>query len=123
MGPAIADHPQGPYVKYEANPAIPGNQTFLIWPQGRGVAVTIGATEPEHITNTIQYTEDGIQFSKARDLKNGPWAGGAYRPEAFTQSRTGNLPEWGIEIEKPKRRMGNKGQLPFIQRFDMMEAK
>lgn len=121
MGLAIADHPQGPYVKHDANPVIPGNHEVLVWPQGTGVAVMIGTTGPKDISNTIQYAEDGIHFSKTHDVKNGPWAGGAYRPEAFTQSGTGTIPQWGVEIGRSQGK--NKGRLPFIQRFDVKEAK
>ncbi len=123
MGLAIADCPQGPYVKHEENPVIPSNHEVLVWPQGTGVAAMIGTTGPKDITNTIQYAEDGIHFSKTHDVKNGPWAGGAYRPEAFTQSGTGNLPKWGVEIGRPNRRTANRSQLPFIQRFDVTETK
>ncbi|TWU34573.1 Glycosyl hydrolases family 43 [Novipirellula aureliae] len=115
MGLAIADHPQGPYVKHESNPVIPGNHEVLVWPQGKGVAAMIGTTGPKTITNTVQYAEDGVHFHKTHDVKNGPWAGGAYRPEAFTQSGTGEMPRWGVEIG------GARGQLPFIRRFDVKE--
>ncbi len=117
MGLAIADHPQGPYVRVEDNPVIPGNHEVLVWPQGKGVAAMIGTTGPAHIRNTVQYAEDGIHFSKTHDVKSGPWAGGAYRPEAFTQSGTGGSPKWGVEIGRAK------GQLPFIHRFDVVETK
>ena len=120
MGLAIADHPQGPYVKHEANPVIPGNHEVLVWPQGKGVAAMIGTTGPKEITNTIQYAEDGVHFSKTHDVEKGPWAGGAYRPEAFTGSGEGKLPEWGVEIGRTK---GKKGKLPFIHRFDVKELK
>ncbi|MBB3208693.1 putative GH43/DUF377 family glycosyl hydrolase [Rhodopirellula rubra] len=112
MGLAIADQPQGPYIRHEANPVIPGNHEVLVWPQGEGVAAMIGTTGPKEITNTIQYATDGIHFSKTHDLVRGPWAGGAYRPEAFTQSGKGTLPEWGVEIGRAK------NHLPFIKRFD-----
>ena len=102
MGLAIADHPQGPYVKHEANPVIPGNHEVLVWPQGTGVAAMIGTTGPKEITNSILYAEDGIHFSKTHNVTNGPWAGGAYRPEAFTQSGNGEIPEWGVEIGRAK---------------------
>ena len=69
------------------------------------------------IIHTIQVAEDGVHFSKTDDVKDGPWAGGAYRPEAFLQSGTGDIPEWGVEIGKAKK------QQPFIQRFDVKEAK
>jgi hypothetical protein len=116
MGLAIADRPEGPYVRVKENPVIPGNHEVLAWPQGKGVAAMIGTVGPAHIKNTVQYAEDGIHFSKTHDVKSGPSAGGAYRPEAFTQSGKGDLPKWGVEIGTAK------GHLPFIGRFDVSEA-
>jgi beta-xylosidase len=113
MGLALADHPQGPYVRHPANPVIAGNHEVLVWPQGTGVAAMIGTTGPKQIINSILYAEDGIHFHKTHTVKNGPWAGGTFRPEAFTQSGAGTLPEWGVEIGR------KKGRLPFIQRFDV----
>jgi beta-xylosidase len=120
MGVAIADNPQGPYVKHEANPVIPGNHEVLVWPQGTGVAALIGTTGPDDITSTIQYAEDGIHFSKTHDVVDVPRAGGAYRPEAFTQSGKGDMPAWGVHIGRADL---SKGELPFIQRFDLTEIK
>jgi len=117
MGLAIADQPQGPYVRHESNPVIPGNHEVLVWPHGTGVAAMIGTTGPKEITNSILYAEDGIHFSKTHKVANGPWAGGAYRPEAFTQNGKGAIPQWGVEIGRTKG--GKKAQLPFIQRFDV----
>lgn len=117
MGMAIADHPQGPYVKHEANPVIPGNHEVLVWPQGKGVAAMIGKAGPKEITNSILDSKDGIHFFKTHDVKNGPWAGGAYRPEAFTDNGTGTIPEWGVEIG------ATRNQLPFIQRFEPNETR
>ena len=120
MGLAVADHPAGPYVRHETNPVIPGNHEVLVWPQGNGVAAMIGTTGPKEITNSILYAEDGINFAKTHDVTSGPWAGGAYRPEAFTQSGKGTIPRWGVEIGKPD---GKKNvRLPFIQRFDVKEG-
>lgn len=111
MGLAIADKPEGPYVKHEANPVIPGNHAVLAWPQGKGVAAMIGDTGPEDIINTVQYAEDGVHFTKTDDVVDGPRAGGTYRPEAFTDSNQGEVPTWGVEIGQGKR-------LLCIQRFD-----
>ena len=111
MGLAVADQPQGPYVRHEASPVIPGNHEVLVWPQGDGVAAMIGTTGPKAITNSIMYAADGVNFSKTGNVSKGPWAGGAYRPEAFTQSGTGAIPKWGVEIAKPKGKgKGKKGQ-------------
>jgi len=119
MGLAVADHPQGPYVKHAANPVIPGNHEVLVWPQGKGVAAMIGSTGPKEITNSILYAEDGVKFSKTHKVAKGPWAGGAYRPEAFNQSGKGKLPEWGVEIARAK---GKEGRLPCIGRFDITDG-
>ena len=115
MGLAIADRPEGPYVRHESNPVIPGNHEVLVWPQGDGVAAMIGTTGPKSITNSILYSDDGIKFSKTHSVTKGPWAGGAYRPEAFTHSGKGAIPKWGVEIGRAK----GKGNLPCIHRFDV----
>ena len=117
MGLAIADKPEGPYVRVKENPVIPGNHEVLVWPQGKGVAAMIGTTGPKDIINSILYAEDGLHFTKTHTVKNGPHAGGAYRPEAFTQSGKGEFPEWGVQIGREKK------SLPFIDRFDLDIAK
>ncbi len=117
MGLAIADKPEGPYVRVEENPVIPGNHEVLVWPQGTGVAAMIGTSGPKSITNSILYAPDGLNFSKTHQVVKGPWAGGAYRPEAFTESGNGDIPEWGVEIGRAR------GHLPFIHRFDVKEVK
>ena len=113
MGLAIADQPEGPYERHSSNPVIPGNHEVLVWPQGKGVAAMIGTTGPKNIINSILYAEDGIHFSKTHNVTDGPWAGGTYRPEAFSDSGEGEVPEWGVEIGKAK------GHLPFIHRIDI----
>lgn len=125
MGVAIADQPQGPYVRHAANPVIPGNHEVVVWPQGDGVAALIGTTGPKDLTHTVQYAKDGIHFFKSHDSVNGPIAAGTYRPEAFTQSGEGELPKWGVEIGTLKDMQGQddwkEGNLPFIRRFDLKQ--
>jgi len=116
MGLAVADKPQGPYVRHPENPVIPGNHEVLVWPQGTGVAAMIGKVGPAEITKSILYAADGIHFSKTHDVIKGPIGGGAYRPEAFTDSGTGQIPEWGVGI-----RNGGRKRLPCIHRFDVKE--
>ena len=118
MGVAIADQPSGPYIKHQSNPVIAGNHEVLVWPQGAGVAAMIGTTGPKEIKNSVLVSEDGINFSKTHDVVKGPWAGGSYRPEAFTQSGKGELPRWGVEIGRTK---GKRTSLPFIHRFDVTD--
>ncbi|MCX7012069.1 MAG: family 43 glycosylhydrolase [Candidatus Sumerlaeota bacterium] len=112
MGVAIAAKPGGPYVKHAGNPVIAGGHEVLVWPFGKGVAamVSIG---PKGIAKTLQYAPDGLAFSKLQDLKTVPHAAGAYRPEAFTDSGAGTMPEWGIHIGS------QEGSLPFLEFFDL----
>jgi hypothetical protein len=114
MGLAIADRPEGPYVKYENNPVIAGNHEVLVWPQGKGVAAMIGPRAPKDIQHSVLYAEDGIHFKKTHEVLAHPWAAGAYRPEAFTGSNTGEAIKWGVEIGKVKGK-----HLPFIRRYDL----
>ena len=117
MGLAIADKPEGPYVRVKENPVIPGNHEVLLWPQGKGVAAMIGTTGPKDITRSILYAKDGLHFSKTHDIINVPHAAGAYRPEAFTDSGTGSRIQWGVHIGHQKK------SLPFIQRFELEVVK
>ena len=117
MGVAIADKPEGPYVKYEKNPVIRGNHEVLVWPYGEGVAAMIGTTGPKNITRSILYAEDGLNFVKTHNVSKGPHGGGGYRPEAFTDSKLGRHIDWGVELQYVK------GGLPYIQRWDAEWSK
>ena len=89
----------------------------MVWPQGSGVAAMIGTTGPKKITRSILYADDGLRFSKTHDVINVPHAGGAYRPDAFTDSGTGKRINWGVHIGKENK------FLPFIERFDVVEGQ
>lgn len=117
MGVAIADQPQGPYVKHKENPVVPGNHEVVVWPQGAGVAAMIGTTGPKEIVSSIQYAEDGLHFSKSHAVIDVPHAAGTYRPGAFTDNRMGEPVRWGVQVGK------RKGFLPFIERFDLADSK
>ena len=111
MGVAIAEKPEGPYVKYPGNPVIAGGHEVLVWPSGTGVTAMVNIG-PKDIARTLQYAPDGLVFSKLQNLKSVPSAPGAYRPEAFTDNGKGAMPEWGLHIGS------QKGFLPFLERFD-----
>ena len=110
MGVAIATRPQGPYIKYKENPVIPGNHEVLVWPQGKGVAAMIGTTGPKEIIRSIVYAEDGMNFSKTHNVLAVPHA-------AVSESGAGDLITWGVHIGR------QKGSLPFIQRFELVNAE
>jgi beta-xylosidase len=113
MGVAIADKPEGPYVRHPGNPVVPGGHEVVVWPYGKGVVARIGGIGAPEVRHTLQYSEDGLNFAK---MMNSPRrfaeGAGAYRPEAFTDSGKGMMIEWGVDIR------GRQGALPFIGRFD-----
>ena len=111
LGVAIADQPQGPYVKHEKNPVVPAGHEVMVWPVGDSVMamINIGA---KPYAKSLQVATDGVTFKKSRDLGRVPHAAGFYLPEADTDSGKGQPPEWGIEIiEAPK-------CLPNLGRFN-----
>lgn len=111
MGVAIAEQPQGPYVKHPS-PVVSGGHEVLVWPYGQGVVALITTAGASGVVNTLQYAEDGITFSKMADLEKCPNGGGAFRPEAFTDSGQGKMIDWGVHIKT------KKGSLPSLERFD-----
>lgn len=113
MGVAIADKPEGPYVKYEGNPIIGGNHEVLVWPEGTGVAAMIGTTGPPELVRSVLYAEDGLHFTKTYQVIDGPVGGGAYRPNNFADNGKAERIQWGVEIQ------GKKGFLPFIHGFKL----
>jgi hypothetical protein len=113
MGVAIAEKPEGPYIKHASNPVIEGGHEVLVWPEGKGIVAMITNCGPEGVRNTLQYAENGLDFTKMGDLEGRvPHGPGAYRPEAFTDSGKGATIGWGIHIG------GKEGFLPFLERFE-----
>jgi len=111
MGVAVADRPEGPYVKYEGNPVVPGGHEVLVWPYRRGVAAMINIG-PKGIARTLQFSEDGFRFVHWADLPRVPPAPGAYRPTAFSDRGPHEMIEWGICMGR------RPGHLPYLERFD-----
>jgi hypothetical protein len=118
MGVAIADKPEGPYIKHSCNPLVAGGHEVLVWPQGDGVGAMVGMKLGANSTVPFQImvAADGIHFEKTSEIKNenAPWAPGAYRPEAFIDSGTGQMIQWGLHI-------GGERPNLFMERFDIVE--
>ncbi|MBL7222584.1 MAG: family 43 glycosylhydrolase [Candidatus Brocadiae bacterium] len=108
LGVAIAAQPEGPYVKHEANPVVRGGHEVLVWPHGEGVASLLtGAGAP-----SVWYASDGIHFERKSAVRAVPRAPGAYRPDAFTDTKRGQGITWGVS------HMTARGQMPWLVRFD-----
>ena len=116
MGVAIADNPAGPYVKHSNNPLAEGGHEVLVWPEGKGVAALVGMKLGAEVPFRFMYAEDGLNFKTTGKIPgaSGPWAPGAYRPEAFTDSDTGETIRWGLHI-------GGKRPDLFLERFELKE--
>ncbi len=59
-GVAIADKPEGPYIKSPYNPISNSGHEICVWPYNDGIAALITTDGPEK--NTIQWAKDGINF-------------------------------------------------------------
>jgi hypothetical protein len=63
QGLAMADNPLGPFEKHPLNPVISSGHETSLFPFKEGIAALVYKDGPEH--NTIQYAEDGVNFSIA----------------------------------------------------------
>lgn len=95
-GLAIADHPEGPYIKSEYNPITQSGHEICIWPYQGGIAMLSTADGPERLT--IQYAEDGINFEIRSYIANTPHALGLYRGMDTEKHPLAGL-EWGLQHE------------------------
>lgn len=111
QGVAIAERPEGPYIKYNGNPVVRGGHEVLAWPHGSGIAMLVGRVGPEEVRMSVQYAPDGLTFRKVATLVNPPIAPGGYRPDAFTNAKDAEPMSWGIS-------MGTTRGDPYLVRFD-----
>lgn len=104
MGLVVAESPFGTYVRQNnGNPIQPGGHEVLIWMDDKeGVYSMVNHNGPKDLINTIQYAEDGMNFSKVADAEANYQgekalikASGFYRQE-LTAPATGEVPTWGI---------------------------
>jgi len=93
-GVAVADHPEGPYVKSEFNPVTNSGHEVWVWPWGKGIAALVDWAGPER--DTVQYTEDGVNFEVMCAVEDIPPAGGAYIADKFDDPRDGQGFSWGL---------------------------
>lgn len=105
MGVAIANKPEGPFVK--KGTLLDKGLEVLIWREGKGVSCLAS------ISQSINYSEDGLQFSMQYDsLKDIPKAPGLYRQHLEDGNLEVGVPGWGIAMK------GRKG-LTYLLRFEM----
>lgn len=112
-GVAIADKPEGPYIKSPYNPITNSGHEVCVWEYDGGIAALLTTDGPEK--NTIQYASDGINFEIMSVLKGAPEALGLYRTPDYDSSPLAGL-KWGLchSIE---------GSWHFIRRFEIYQPR
>ncbi|MFC7339152.1 glycoside hydrolase family 117 protein [Haloferula chungangensis] len=94
QGLAIAEDPLGPFTKHPLNPVITSGHETSLFPFKEGVAALVYKDGPEH--NTIQYAEDGVNFSIASITELMPYAAAPYVADAFSDTKDGRGITWGL---------------------------
>lgn len=93
-GLAIADQPEGPFVKSKLNPVLNSGHEVVLWPYKSGVAALVTANGPEK--NTVQWSPDGENFEIKSIIVLPPDAAGPYVPDAFSNTTGGDGFTWGL---------------------------
>ena len=93
-GLAIAERPEGPYVKHPLNPVLNSGHEVSLFPFREGVAAMVIKAGNEH--NTIQFAEDRVNFEIASFVNVMPNAPGSFIPDAFTDSKNASGTTWGL---------------------------
>ncbi len=111
-GLAIAEDPFGPFIKHPLNPISNSGHETTLFPFREGIAAMLITDGNER--NTIQYSEDGVNFKIASIATYLPHAAGPYVPDAFTNTDYGRGITWGLCFGPP----GNGGKGNILLRFD-----
>ena len=93
-GVAVADHPEGPYTKSPLNPVTNSGHEIWVWPWKKGIAAIVDWAGLEK--DTVQYSEDGVNFDVVASLEDIPPAGGAYISDKFDDPENGQGFTWGL---------------------------
>ena len=94
IGVAIADKPEGPYIKSKYNPVLNSGHEVWMFPWKQGLAAIVDWAGPEK--GTVQYSDNGIDFKVMSTLEDIPPAGGAYIADKFSDSGNGQGFNWGL---------------------------
>lgn len=92
MGVAVADQPEGPYVKHP-DPILDKSHEVMVWKQGEGIGALAS------ISSTLEYSKSGFDFitdKKNISINKRPNAPGAYRAD-LTGGSSHEL-TWGISM-------------------------
>jgi hypothetical protein len=93
-GVAIAERPEGPFVKSPLNPIANSGHETSLFPYKEGIVSLIIKDGPEK--NTVQYAADGLNFEVKAMVVQPPVAAGPFCPDAFTGNGDGRGTCWGL---------------------------
>lgn len=92
-GVAIADRPEGPYIRSEYNPITNSGHEVCVWHYNGGVAAMLTTDGPER--NTLQWAADGVNFEIMAYIKGAPKANGLFRTPDHDKNPLEGL-RWGL---------------------------
>ena len=110
---AVADKPEGPFVKSPLNPVVVGGHEVVIFPYKSSVC---GLVRQGPELQTMQCAEDGVNFEIVSHVNEVPYAGNFYRQGNFRDIdvHPADLPKWGMSHAH---RLGKKEA--FMIRYDI----
>lgn len=113
LGVAVAERPQGPFVKSALNPVTNSGHETCLFPWREGVAAICGHDGPEK--DSVQYAPDGLNFEVMSYAVLPPPAPGPFAADACHDTRDGQGISWGLAHIATEE---TKGENSWIIRFD-----
>ncbi|WP_010182780.1 carbohydrate-binding protein [Aquimarina agarilytica] len=127
-GVAIADNPEGPYVKSVYNPVTNTGHEVSVWNYNDGIAIIQKLDGPEK--GSVQFASDGVNFemmgtasgTSGRDKNEVPDALGIFRPESISTTDPKFGVSWGLShhLEFSPASNGATGGWMYLRRFDLI---
>jgi hypothetical protein len=97
MGVAVAQQPDGPFVKQnDGRPVQDSGHEVQIFRCGGGVMSLVSPTGPKG--RTLQYAPDGLHFEAIAQVVTPPAAPGLFRPELTDPEAEAQAPYWGVSM-------------------------
>jgi hypothetical protein len=114
QGAAIADRPEGPFVKCPLNPLINSGHETCLYTFKEGIAAIV--TDDGAEKNTVQYAPDGLNFEVKAHLQLPPRAAGPFCQDLYSDTGDGRGITWGLCHIHPRGTAGYGGLI--LVRFD-----
>jgi len=114
QGVAVADKPEGPFVKVPENPVLSSGHETGLFRFRDGVAAILSCEGAEK--NTIQFSRDGVNFDIRSIITLAPIAPGPFNPDAYSGTDDAQGISWGLCHINPDG--GGMTEPSFIARFD-----